>query len=69
MLIRFFSAQQLRRYTIEPLKPTVSQPLFRDPHPICATEGGSKEEETQTEGGESESKRQVDSTLTPCTLL
>lgn len=41
-----FSAQHM-------IEPTVSQPLFHVPHPMCATEGGSEEkEETQAEGGE-----------------
>lgn len=55
---------------VEPVLPTVTQPLFHVPSPICALEGGNEEEEeTQVEGGKSESMRQLDATLTPSTLL
>lgn len=69
----FFSAQQRELFLlyVEPVQPTVTQLSFHVPSPICAPEGGNEEEEeeTQAEGGESESMRQLDATLTPSTLL
>lgn len=65
----FFLAQQRKLFHLYMTEPTVSQSLFHVPSPICATEGGSVEEETQAKGEESESMRQRDSTLASNTLF